>query len=704
MATTTPTVDPKDDPFLRGLSTPMSDPASTNPVGPVAAGVPMPGASLAGGADPFTIGEIPELDISVGAPLKVRQAVGSAETPEDRLATIRMTYGDAQPFGEDNFVFTNPETGRPTLYNPEGFDFGDVASVQPELAEVFGGAVGAAAGLPAGPIGAVTGAGLGAAAGREMNNLLMSNVGGTVDTRGLAQRGADAATTAAVNSGGQMAGDALVAGGRAIVEGAKGLLIKPGAADRLADFSRAGVQPNAAAVAGSENLANAQKALADIPSSSPIITEAIEKTLRDIDQAAATLADEYGTATTRAEAGQALKDAGESYIARASKIGSDLYSNFDALIPKDTRVPVANVQAYLGDVAAKFADEPAIADILEAPMLKRFREALAGENREVTFELLKNLRSEVGRRLSRPAILVDENRATLEGLYAALSDDMADAAASAGEPAQRALKRANDFWQQSRKQIKSTIEPILRAPEVEDAFRRALSGSRDGASALLRLRRSMPADVWGDVAAVKIRELGLAKPGVQNATGDAFSATTFLTNLNKMSPPAQRVLFSGKGNGELFEKLQRLSRVAGYVKDAERMGANPSGTARATMWLQILGGGGIAYGASQDPTAAAAGAMASYLAPRYAARLMTSPKFVTWLTNAIQLDPYKKSLAPHIARLRVIAAEGPEMREAVREYMRALPAPALGNQDSGGDKEDSAQPAATRGARAPAPR
>jgi len=61
-------------------------------------------------------------------------------------------------------------------------------------------------------------------------------------------------------------------------------------------------------------------------------------------------------------------------------------------------------------------------------------------------------------------------------------------------------------------------------------------------------------------------------------------------------------------------------------------------------------------------------------------------------------------LAPHIARLRVIAAEGPEMREAVREYMRALPAPALGNQDSGGDEEASAQPAATRGARAPAPR
>ena len=82
------------------------------------------------------------IDEQTGAPQNVRAAVGGAQTEADRLATIRRFYPDAQPFGDDNFVFTDPRTGRRALYNPPGLDLGDPISVVPEIAELVGGTVG----------------------------------------------------------------------------------------------------------------------------------------------------------------------------------------------------------------------------------------------------------------------------------------------------------------------------------------------------------------------------------------------------------------------------------------------------------------------------------------------------------------------------------------------------------------------------------
>lgn len=61
------------------------------------------------------------IDQDTGAPAFVRAQVGGSPT-EDRLANIRRFYPDAAPYDDDNFIYTNPDTGRLTLYNPPGFD------------------------------------------------------------------------------------------------------------------------------------------------------------------------------------------------------------------------------------------------------------------------------------------------------------------------------------------------------------------------------------------------------------------------------------------------------------------------------------------------------------------------------------------------------------------------------------------------------
>ena len=69
------------------------------------------------------------VDTLSGAPANVRAAVGAAQRPEDKLATLRAFYPDAERvesfdpkngaarFGSGNFVYQDPETGQFTLFD-----------------------------------------------------------------------------------------------------------------------------------------------------------------------------------------------------------------------------------------------------------------------------------------------------------------------------------------------------------------------------------------------------------------------------------------------------------------------------------------------------------------------------------------------------------------------------------------------------------
>ena len=57
------------------------------------------------------------MDRTTGASWSATKAVGDAFKPEDKLATLKKFYSDVMPFGDDNFIFTNTDTGKVTLYN-----------------------------------------------------------------------------------------------------------------------------------------------------------------------------------------------------------------------------------------------------------------------------------------------------------------------------------------------------------------------------------------------------------------------------------------------------------------------------------------------------------------------------------------------------------------------------------------------------------
>jgi hypothetical protein len=112
-----------------------------------------------------------DINKTTGAPVGVRAAVGAATTGEDKLATLRKFFPDAQQYDKDNFIYTDPKTKRPTLMNENNPVFfgiplptmGDIAGAGPEIAEFAGAGLGAGLMAPFTPAAMVGGAGAGGA-------------------------------------------------------------------------------------------------------------------------------------------------------------------------------------------------------------------------------------------------------------------------------------------------------------------------------------------------------------------------------------------------------------------------------------------------------------------------------------------------------------------------------------------------------------
>ena len=98
------------------------------------------------------------INTSSGAPLKVRAVVGNFDDPERRLEALKQYYPDAvstagTPMGDDNFIYTDPASGQKTLYNPKGFDTGDIVSVGRDVVSGIAGSIGGASAFVGGQLG-----------------------------------------------------------------------------------------------------------------------------------------------------------------------------------------------------------------------------------------------------------------------------------------------------------------------------------------------------------------------------------------------------------------------------------------------------------------------------------------------------------------------------------------------------------------------
>lgn len=624
------------------------------------------------------------LDRRRGAPAAVRAIVGAAPE-QDRLANLQRFYPGARAEGDDNFVFKDPTTGRPTLYNPKGFDVGDVASVGREAAQMVGAAGGGIAGLAgasptglmAAPVTVPVGAALGSQGAGEMYDRGMQLLNGMIDTRGLGQRlsdvGAGVLTESAMGKLGAELGPLV----SKVVSGVKNRFTGATGQQVARDFRAIGAQPSAGTVTGNRSLQTIENAVSGTAGGAGVMQRTDEALLDALGTEAEQLALQFGPTQTKEAVGSTLRAASQGAIKRFTDRSDDLYEDAAKKIPGTLRAAPQNTLKFINDTwnSQIAADLPRTSKSVVNPKVGSLVEAFAddisraGGDGQVSYQSLKALRSRVGKILGDPVGYPDFDRAQLKSLYASLSQDLDGIAQGAGGDALKAHQLANRYYRMNIGQNIDFLDDVISKGTDEQAYNFVFGGVKDGGSKLRTMRRNMKPQEWDAVSGSTLWRMGQATPGQQGASGNLFSPSTFLTNWNAMSPEAKTTLFGGSRYSALRPALDRLVRVTSAVKDTAAT-RNTSNTGRSLAVLGLLGTvGTLATGDIQG----GAGAVATGLiAPRYTAKLLTNPKFVNWLADAASKPVNYNGWGSTMGRLVAIAKAEPEIREEIYQYVAAM--------------------------------
>ena len=591
----------------------------------------------------------------------------------------------------EKFVFTNPQTGRPTLFNPSGLDLGDVAGVAREGVQMVGSGLGATAGAlfgatlgaPTGPgalltgtKGAVMSAGVGNALAGALFDTVLTLGTDRQDTRTGAEHVLDATIDFAFGAVGQMGG---IVAGQAIKRAAGGG--KAIARDLVEQFQRLGVTPTAGAVSGGRGLQTIEKALESSPFSADVMQAQAERVLAQTKTAAEDLAGRFGQVLNEKQSiGELLRAASVNAAERFTFAQEKAYDKAFNLIGAQTPTPPVSIKILRQQMERELSDAPAsLAPVLEPTLriLRALEMDATNNGGGIPFETFRRIRTNIGRDLADP-LLAGSTGAQNEAkrrIYGALTEDMSGIAQSVGPDAAHTLEVADRYTRAFMNTAFQTLDKFSKFEADGKAFAYLMSAAKDNAMALQRLRHQFKPDEWNSVAGSVLRQIGLAKAGAQDATGEVFSVSTFLTRWNEIAPAAKEILFGGQRYAPMAQALDDLVRVVGSLKAVEKL-TNTSNTARhliAFANIQNLGRalGGLAVGSTAGGLAGGlpGALMGGIVAPRVAAKLITSPAFVKWLTTPVT-DP--AGIPAHMGRLVAVAAVEPEIREEIEQYLQVL--------------------------------
>lgn len=504
--------------------------------------------------------------------------------------------------------------------------------------EMGGGMAGGGAGLlGANPVSFAVGTGIGAAGGGAWWDLLMQGTGQQeipTPDEALGRVGTDLLINTGVPLG--MSGAGKIAKG--MMAPIRNKMAAAGSRQLLDDYAVMGVRPMAGGVTGNKNIQRLESGLTQSVTAGRVMQHAAEESLRGLAKAADKLAKKYGPVGTREEVGGILKKSTPEAVAQFRALSEKLYTGIDKVIGKQTPVSIQNTVDTFSTVLSNLGNTPKMSEMIDKSIWKIAEAMMADAHMfggKLPYIALKSARTKVGGMMETPVIhsIGDTEAGQLKALYGALSKDMQSAAAAKG--LSREMAAADDITKRIHTQDLPWLETIQRSKYDETAFKTLMSGAEEGGSRLRLMRRNMRPEEWDVVAGTVLSNLGKASPGAQSAVGDVFSVSTFLTNWNKLAPEAKQAVFGGSRYKALAPELDRLSRVAGSMKDVQNV-ANTSNTAGAQMAMQVILAP-VAAGVSGGIKTGATTLVATTLPPWAIAHVITKPSFVRWLANGSKI-------------------------------------------------------------------
>jgi hypothetical protein len=387
---------------------------------------------------------------------------------------------------------------------------------------------------------------------------------------------------------------------------------------------------------GSEVVQYIERSIARLPGGD-FLRHAIRSQNEQLGNQSAALVDRLaaGSDTTATGAGnvikQQLKVAAKTMRAAA---GED-YDAVDKLIPPDTKIGVKSTLQTLVALTTPTPGAENVTKTLIDPTLKAMREGLEADLGHTNlsalpYDTLKQLRTKVGSMIEHGPFSTDARNGQFKKVYEALTADMYGGAAEHSPAAADAVRKANLNYAASKDKQKVLKSVIAKAGGPEKVFSALISGTKEGASTLTQVVSALDGPSKQILAASALERMGRAVPGVQNAASDTFSATTFLTNWNRMAPEARDVMF-GQLPGDYAKQVTQLATNAEALKSYERVLVNPSGTGQAVLWGGEVGATLLALMTGQFHIAA--GIIGSAAGTAAVSAALTHPQTSAWLAR-----------------------------------------------------------------------
>lgn len=410
--------------------------------------------------------------------------------------------------------------------------------------------------------------------------------------------------------------------------------------DDFASFSEA---PTAGMATGSRGLQGTENVSGKAPFGGPLASKA-EKLAEKMRNRLINIANDIGPTTGAEDAGLVISKGimGKGGFLDAFRLKSSaLWNKFDTLVDPDQQVFPQKTYDELDSLVRNSS----LASLLNNDKLVAMKTILDNPQ-NISYRDIRDLRSSVGREIANNELTSPIPRAQLKNIYGALSEDIKDIANSVPGGLD-AFKRANNFTRSGHQRIDDYLEKIVTKVDPDKIFA-AVSKGGEGTKRINAFKRSLKPEEWEVVVSNVVNKLGRSTPGQQNAVGeeaagDAFSIAKFVTDWEKLGP-AKNALFSGSPKiNQYREDLNKIARAASTIKESAKTASNDSGTAQQL--ARYAAGTGIISGAvTQDPRilALTASAMA---ANNGIARLMTSPKFVSWLAKSQAIPASRSSAA-----------------------------------------------------------
>jgi hypothetical protein len=486
-------------------------------------------------------------------------------------------------------------------------------------------------------------------------------LGGDVDTREIVTAGiagpAGQAVGAKVIAPAAKAAPALIK--RAFRGGEAG---RQKMADVISDFAEFGASPTM----GQATRSRLQQGLETLSSKTlggrPILNS-LDDTAIKMKARLGQIADDISPVRGEEEAGAVIKrgilgDGG--FIDRFKNQSGQLWKKVDGLIDDGKQISPEKTLQTLDDLT----NETEVGKLFNTPLIQNVRSALAEQGDQIDYKTFREMRSAVGRKLASNDLVSDAPRADLKRLYGAISEDLRAVAASSGDDAVKALNRANNFTRSGHNRIDTFVERVAKKADLDKVFN-AMAKGGEGTKAINAVKQSLKPEEWEAVTANVVRRLGRAASGQQDDLGEVFSVSKFLTDWDKLGS-SKKVLFSGSPKLNAYRKnMDKIASAASVFKEDVAAMANPSGTAQAAANITLVGAGGAAAITGNAP---ALGVIVTAVgANNGAARLMTNPDFVRWLSEATTTP----SLPAHIARLATLAKSN-DLDEEALELIETL--------------------------------